>query len=261
MIAMLAAFAFSNEIQAALESLHAGTYQLINLKPAETFSQHIKLSMIVGLSAASPIILYQVFAFASPGLKSNERRFLLFLLIAGFGFFVLGVLFAFKIMLPFMLRFFREYAGLAEMSSSLENYITLCISTMLTLGIVFEMPVLVVLLTQLGFIRPDILMKGRRIIIVCAFIVAAIITPPDVVSQIMVAIPMLILFEISLVFSKIVYKNKLRKNPYLAEEDAERRAEEAAERAAQEAKEAAERAAEARARANAKKAQAAAKKK
>ena len=255
-IAMLVAFAFSGEIFAALKTLASGYYSMQILSPSEQFTQYIKLSLIVGLCVDSPFILYELFAFASPGLKSNERKFLLFLLIAGFGFFVLGVLFAFKIMLPFMLRFFFEFNQdvTIAMNISLEKYITLCTSTMLTLGIVFEMPVLVLLLTQLGLLKPDWLVKGRRVMIVVVFFIAAVITPPDVVSQVMVAIPMLILYEISVVFSRIIYKQRLKKNPYLAEEEEERRAEEAAEKAAQEAKEAQERAAAARARANAKKA-------
>lgn len=255
-IAMLVAFAFSSEIFAALKTLANGYYDLQIISPSEQFTQYIKLSLIVGLCVDSPFILYELFAFASPGLKSNERKFLLFLLIAGFGFFVLGVMFAFKIMLPFMLRFFFEFNQdvTIAMNISLEKYITLCTSTMLTLGIVFEMPVLVLLLTQLGILKPDWLVKARRVMIVVVFFIAAVITPPDVVSQVMVAIPMLILYEISLVFSRIVYKQRLKKNPYLAEEEEERQAEEAAEKAAQEAKEAQERAAAARARANAKKA-------
>ena len=256
-IAMLAAFAFSYEINAYLETLHGGLYELINLKPGETFTQHIKLAMIVGLCVDSPLILYEIFAFASPGLKENERKTLMFFLIGGLGFFVLGVLFALNIMIPFLLQFYANYAGYSlanPMTSSLENYITLCLSTMLTLGIVFEMPILVVLLTQIGIVKPDLLKKGRRLIIVAVFVVAAIITPPDVVSQIMVAIPMLLLFELSIVLSRVIYKRKLKKDPYLAEEEAERLAEEAAERAAKEAQEAAERAAELKARAAAKKA-------
>ncbi len=263
-IAMLAAFAYSVEIFEALKALSAGRYNLFTVSPGEEFTQHIKLAMIVGLCVDSPLILYQIFAFASPGLKSSERKTLLFFLIGGLGFFVLGVLFAYNIMIPFLLRFYAEYANLEAgvlMSSSIEKYITLCISTMLTLGIVFEMPILVVLLTSLGLVKPDLLVAGRRLVIVAIFVVAAVITPPDVVSQILVAIPMLLLYELSIFLSRFVYKRRLKNNPYLAEEEEERLAELAAERAAKEAKEAQERAAEARARANAKKAKNEAKKK
>lgn len=260
-IAMLAAFAYAGEIFDALKVLANGRYEFMTMGPGEEFTQHIKLAMIVGLCIDSPLILYEMFAFASPGLKSNERKTLLFFLIGGLGFFVLGILFAYNIMIPFLLRFYADYSTTLEvMTTTIEKYITLCTSTMLTLGVVFEMPILVVLLTSLGLVKPDLLVKGRRIIIVAVFVVAAIITPPDVVSQILVAIPMLLLFELSILLSRIVYKKRLKNNPYLAEEEEERLAEEAAERAAQEAKEAQERAAEARARANAKKAKAAAKK-
>lgn len=257
-VALLASFSFSNEIFSALQTLANGLYDFQIISPSEQFTQYIKLSLLVGLCVDSPFILYELFAFASPGLKSNEKRFLMFLLITGFGFFVMGAVFAFKIMLPFMLQFFAGFNQSPDivMNVTIEKYITLCTSTMLTLGIVFEMPVLTLLLTQLGLLKPDWLVKSRRAMIVVVFLVAAIITPPDVVSQVMVAIPMLILYEISVFFCRIVYKQRLKKNPYLAEEEEERLAEEAAEKASKEAKEAQERAVAARARANAKKAQA-----
>jgi sec-independent protein translocase protein TatC len=257
-VALLASFSYSNEIFEGLKTLAGGLYQFQILSPSEQFTQYIKLSLLVGLCVDSPFILYELFAFASPGLKPNEKKFLLFLLIAGFGFFILGAVFAFKIMLPFMLQFFANFNQSADiiMNVSIEKFITLCTSTMLTLGIVFEMPVLTLLLTQLGLLKPEWLTKSRRVMIVVIFFVAAVITPPDVVSQVMVAIPMLILYEISVFFSGFAYKQRLKRNPYLAEEEAERRAEEAAEKADQEAKEAQERAAAARARANAKKAKA-----
>ena len=102
------------------------------------------------------------------------------------------------------------------------------------------------LLTQLGFLRPEWMVKWRRVGIVVMFFIGAVITPPDVVSQCMVAIPMLGLYELSIVFSKIVWKRRLAKNPYLAEEEAERQAELEAEKAAEEAQKAAAKAAKKR---------------
>jgi sec-independent protein translocase protein TatC len=109
-----------------------------------------------------------------------------------------------------MLKFFitiNNNSGI-EAQVSIEKYLSLCLSILSMLGIVFEMPVLTILLTQLGFLKPEWLKKSRRIVIVVCFIMAAIITPPDVVSQVMVAIPMLGLFEISIIFSTMVRKRK-----------------------------------------------------
>ncbi|MBR4209026.1 MAG: twin-arginine translocase subunit TatC [Lachnospiraceae bacterium] len=236
-VLMFASFTFSQDIlNAMLETGRANGYQLQVVDPTELFLSAFRISIFVALAVDSPFILYEVFAFAAPGLKKNEKQFLLFLLVCGFGFFVLGALFAYNIMVPFMLKFLFQFNKMADVvyNVSVANYMALYVSMMLALGCVFEMPVLVVLLTQLGFLRPEWMVAGRRVAIVLMFVLGAAITPPDIVSQCMVAIPLIGLYELSILFSKIVWKRRLARNPYLAEEEEERQKEREAERAEEE---------------------------
>ena len=237
-VLVFATFTFSqNTIEVMLDTGWSLGYEMQVLDPTELFLQAFKLSIIMALAIDSPFILYELFAFAAPGLKKGEKQFLLFLLVCGFGFFVLGALFAYNIMVPFMLRFLFNFNKMSSVKYvvSVANYLGLYLSMMLALGCVFEMPVLVVLLTQLGFLRPEWMVKARRVAIVLMFFLGAVITPPDVVSQCMVAIPLLGLYELSIVFSRVVWKRKLARNPYLAEEEEEARLEREREKAEEEA--------------------------
>lgn len=209
-IAMLVCLRFSAPIVEVLQFPSADLYSFIYIKPQELFYQYIKVSLIGGLVVASPVIVYELLAFASPGLKSTERAFIKGILGLGLIFFILGVLFAYEILLPFMLKFFITINNNSDIVAqvSIEEYLSLCLSILSMMGLVFEMPVLSILLTQMGFLKPEWLKRSRRIVIVVCFVIGAIITPPDVVSQVLVAIPMLGLFEISIVFSSIVRKRK-----------------------------------------------------
>ena len=237
-VLVFATFVFSQRtIEVMLATGQSLGYEVQVLDPTELFLQAFKLSIVMALAIDSPFILYELFAFAAPGLKKGEKQFLLFLLVCGFGFFVLGALFAYNIMVPFMLRFLFNFNQMANVkyAVSVANYLGLYLSMMLALGCVFEMPVLVVLLTELGFLRPEWMVKARRVAIVLMFFLGALITPPDVVSQCMVAVPLLGLYELSILFSKIIWKRKLLKNPYLAEEEEEARQEREKEKAAENA--------------------------
>ena len=211
-VALLVCFNYAAPIVDVLKIPAGEMYQFVYIAPAEIMMQYVKLALIGGLVLASPVILYELLAFASPGLKTSEKTFTMGVLILGFFFFVLGVMFAFYIMLPFMLEFFFNINTNADISAqiSLENYLSFMLKILGMMGLVFEIPVVTILLTQMGFLKPEWMRKGRRVIIVLVFIVAAIITPPDVVSQCMTAIPMLILFEISIFFSGFIVKRKAK---------------------------------------------------
>ena len=211
-IALLVCFNYAAPIVEILRGPAGELYDFVYIAPAEVMMQYVRLSLIGGLVLASPVIMYELLAFASPGLKASEKTFTMGVLLLGLVFFALGVLFAYGIMLPFMLKFFHNINGSPDIYAqiSLENYLGFMIKMLAMMGMVFEIPVVTILLTQMGFLKPEWLKKGRRVIIVLVFIVAAIITPPDVVSQCMTAIPMLILFEISIFFSGFIVKRKAR---------------------------------------------------
>ncbi len=189
-------------------------YVFVYLAPQELLMVYMNTALTAALVLCAPLLLYEAYAFCSPGLKSREKRCILGALAAGVLFFVLGAAFACFISLPFMLRFLIRFTGEVDVSASIsiQQYVSFLMTVMLIFGLVFELPVVSVLLTALGVVRAEWLAKGRRPIIVLIFVLAAIITPPDVVSQIMVALPMLALFELSVQLSRAVGRARASKS-------------------------------------------------
>ncbi len=185
-------------------------YNFVQLSPQELLLQQISVSLVTGVTLAFPVILYHIWAFIQPGLKKNENRLFLSALVFGLIFFIVGVLFAFKIMLPFMLRFLIGLTEGTDVTAavSISQYITFLLTIFLVMGIVFELPVVTVILTQLGLLRVEWMKRSRKIVIILIFLVAAIITPPDIVSQVMVAVPMLGLYELSIIVCTLLLKVK-----------------------------------------------------
>ena len=185
-------------------------YVFVYIAPAETLLVEFSIALIGGLVIAFPVLAYNIFAFCSPGLKRKERTFVRASLLGGTVFFVLGVLFAYYISLPFMLRFLIQLTGSVDVSASIsiQQYISFLLTVFLIFGIVFEMPVITVLLTTLGILKAEWLAKARKIAIVLIFLLAAFITPPDVVSQFMVAGPMVLLYELSILLCRLFARRK-----------------------------------------------------
>lgn len=183
-------------------------YTFIAIAPSERLLQYFKIAIIAGAVVAVPLALYQAWAFAKPGLKKSESLFFGLTLIMGLGLFCLGVVFAYKISLPFMLNFLNSLEGTEYVVTSytLAEYMNFVTLIFLIFGVVFEIPLVTVILSRLGIANPTIMRKGRGVAIVLIFVVAAIITPPDIFSQAMVAVPMILLYEISIVLSGIFYR-------------------------------------------------------
>ena len=189
-------------------------YQFVYLAPQELLMQYFSVALLVGICGSLPVLLYEIWAFIRPGLKKSESLFFLLAMIFGLLFFGIGVYFAYRIMLPFMLYFLSslsEGSGILA-SISVQNYLSFLGMIFIIFGVVFELPVTSVLLTQMGIIKSAWMRKGRRAVIVIIFVVAALITPPDIVSQIMVAIPIMLLYEFSIGLSSGCERLKIRKN-------------------------------------------------
>jgi sec-independent protein translocase protein TatC len=188
-------------------------YEMIYISPGELFTQYIRMAVIGGLVFSSPVILFETWLFIKPALKKNEKTVVFMSLMAGLLCFVLGAAFAYFVVVPITLRFFMsmDQHNSVQATITIQNFLNFVLTTLITFGIVFEMPVLTILLSELGVLKTEWLTKSRRVVIVAVFIVAAIITPPDVISQILVAIPMLVLFEVSILISKIISKRKKRR--------------------------------------------------
>ena len=185
-------------------------YVYVYIAPQELFLVYMNVALVGAVVVCFPVLAYQVYAFCSPGLSGKERTYISGALIAGALCFLLGVAFAYFISLPFMLRFLIQFTGEVDVSASIsiQSYISFLLTVFVIFGLVFELPVVTVLLTGLGIVKAEWLAKGRKVMIVIIFVLAAIITPPDIVSQIMVAVPMLALYELSIVLSRLVGKSK-----------------------------------------------------
>ena len=173
--------------------------------------QYFRVSILAGVVVTVPVAFYNIYAFAKPGLKKSESTFFKLVMLLGLILFCVGVLFAYKLMMPFMLRFLStgiEGADYIQTTTSIESYVNLCLTMFMIFGCVFEMPLVTIILSKMGIIYPELLKKVRGVAIVCIFLVAAVVTPPDIVSQCMVALPMVLLYFISIFLSGIFYKPK-----------------------------------------------------
>ncbi|MGB1449480.1 MAG: twin-arginine translocase subunit TatC [Flavobacteriaceae bacterium] len=178
------------------------------------FSAHLWTSITAGFILAFPYILMEFWRFISPGLHSHEKRNARgFIFIASFLFFI-GVLFGYYIVTPLSINFLGSYTVSDEVFNDfdLDSYISLLRAAVLSSGFIFELPILMYFFTKIGLVTPAFLKNNRKFAIVIVLSISAIITPPDIASQIIVTIPILILYEVSIVISKIVHKRQLKKH-------------------------------------------------
>ncbi len=182
--------------------------KIININLSGQFHTHIYISFFCGLIIASPYIFLEIWNFIKPALNKKEKMNSKGAVMVCTILFLIGILFSYFIIVPLTLNFLGNYhvSNLVENNISLNSYINTIISVTLSIGIVFETPVLIFFLTKVGILTPQLMRKGRKIIIVILLIISAIITPPDAFSQILVCIPLIILYEISINVSKKVYK-------------------------------------------------------
>ena len=186
--------------------------ELVFITPSELLVVYVQLSLIMALILCSPLNVYEIWAFIEKGLYKKEKIYIFFTLIFGVIFFVAGVAFCYFVVLPTTLSFFMRIAveDIASMIS-IKSYISFINTMLLCFGAVFEMPVLVFLLTKLELLEPKFLKTNKGLFIVAIFILAAVITPPDVISQLMLAIPMILLFQLSNIICVVVHKTNRKK--------------------------------------------------
>jgi len=180
---------------------------------AGQFSADIWTSIYAGFILAFPYVMYQLWKFISPGMKDNERNHSRgFIIICSLLFF-LGVLFGYYIVTPLSINFLANYSisEIVDNQIDIGSYIGLVRSAAIASGLVFELPIIIYFLTKIGLVTPEFLKKYRKYALVIVLILSAIITPPDIASQIIVAIPILILYQVSIYISKVVIKNQKKK--------------------------------------------------
>ena len=181
-----------------------------NRTMAGQFSAHVMTSVISGFIISFPYVLYEFWKFISPGLLEKEKaKSRGFIFISSILFFV-GVLFGYYVISPLSINFLGTYQVSTQVLNEIDlgSFISLVRSSALASGIIFELPIIIYFLTKAGVVTPESLVKYRKYALVLVLILAAIITPPDVASQIIVAIPIVILYQVSIFISKIVVKNQ-----------------------------------------------------
>jgi len=181
---------------------------IINRQMAGQFSAHIWTSVIFGVIIAFPYILYELWKFIKPALYENERKYgLLFITVSSFLFFI-GILFGYFVITPLSVNFLGNYFVTSEIVNNIDlaSYNSLVRTTILANGVVFELPIIIYFLSKMGLVDDVFLRNNRKYALVLVLLLAAIITPPDIVSQIIVAIPLMILYEVSIYIAKFTGK-------------------------------------------------------
>lgn len=208
-------YAVSDQIIAALQSppVLIGEPVRVPLQiiaPAEAFITYIKVSLLTGLFLALPVVLYQLWKFVAPGLLEHEKRYTVpFIMGSSVLFYAGGALF--YLLLPLIIRFLLSFAsGDVEAQLSVGYYVAFCIRLMIAFGIVFQLPMAVIFLVQLGLLSSRTLIRNFRYAVVLTFIVAAILTPPDVISQTFMALPTLFLYGVSILVAKRIETRRAR---------------------------------------------------
>ncbi|ACX89966.1 Sec-independent protein translocase subunit TatC [Pectobacterium parmentieri] len=185
-----------------IEQLPAGA-NMIATDVASPFFAPIKLTMIVSVFIAAPLVLYQVWAFVAPALYKHERRLMMPLLVSSSLLFYSGMAFAYFVVFPLAFGFFAKTAPIGVViATDINNYLDFVMALFMAFGVSFEVPVAIVLLCWSGVVTPEDLKRKRPYILVGAFVVGMLLTPPDVLSQTLLAIPMYLLFEIGVFFAR-----------------------------------------------------------
>lgn len=209
LILVLPAAYFRNDIFDALarpliKQLPKGA-SLITTGVMTPFTTPFKLSIYVALFAAMPYVLYQIWAFVAPGLYRKEKKFAVPLLVSSILLFYIGMAFAYQFVFPVLFKFFAGATPTGvQMMPDITSYMDWAMTMFLSFGVAFEVPVAVVLLALTGIISVEKLTKARGYVIIGIFVVAAILTPPDPISQTLMAVPMWLLYELGLIMARVM---------------------------------------------------------
>ena len=215
LVLFLGLFSFSNELYSLLAEpllIHLPTgSSMIATEVASPFLTPFKLSMMTAIFIGMPFLLYQFWAFIAPGLYKHEKTLAFPLLFSSIILFYLGMVFAYFVVFPLMFQFFTGIAleGVTMMTD-ITKYLDFVLKMFFAFGMAFEVPIATIIVISTGMTTADKLAEKRPYIIVVAFIAGMLLTPPDVVSQMLLAIPMWILFELGLIFSRLLTRKKAR---------------------------------------------------
>lgn len=213
-IAFVPCAIFSNQLftlvaMPLIEKMPQGT-SMIATSLVAPFMAPLKLALFVALFAVMPYVLYQAWAFVAPGLYKHEKRFAIPLVVSSIVLFYAGVSFAYFVVFPLMFSFLTTTAPAGvQVMTDMANYLDFVLLLFFAFGVAFEIPVATVLLAATGLVRVETMSRNRGYVILGIFIVAAFLTPPDALSQTFMAVPMYLLYEIGIVLSRVLLKEKL----------------------------------------------------
>lgn len=205
---------FSNDLftliaQPLIDKLPADT-SIIATSLISPFMAPLKLALMTAVFLAMPYVLYQIWAFVSPGLYRHEKRFAIPLLVSSILLFYLGVAFAYFVVFPLMFTFLTSTGPVGvRMMTDMSNYLDFVLLLFFAFGLAFEIPVATVLLAWTGLVKIETMSSNRGYVLLGIFIVAAFLTPPDAISQSFMAVPMYLLYELGIIFSRLLLKEKL----------------------------------------------------
>jgi sec-independent protein translocase protein TatC len=186
----------------------------------EAFFTYLKVALFAGIVVSTPVIFYEFWMFISPGLYSKEKRFILPVVVLSLFFFLVGSSFGYFIVFPYGFTFFLGFSNESiQAMPTMKEYLGFATKMLLAFGFVFELPLVITFMAKMGLVSVAFLKKNRKYAVLIFFTGAALITPPDVITQIMMAIPLMILYEISIIGAKIFQKEKIKQSEEIEEDD------------------------------------------
>lgn len=184
--------------------------RLIFTNLPEMFLTYLKTALICGILLTAPVLFYQLWMFIAPGLYQHEKKFAIPFVVFSTILFVGGALFGYFVVFPFGFKFFLGFANeYIQALPSVKQYFSFSIKLLFAFGIVFELPVVAFFLSKMGIVTPEFLKKKRKYALLMTFVMAAILTPPDVITQLMMAGPLIVLYEIGILVARMARKKKV----------------------------------------------------
>ena len=215
-VGFAACYAFAERLfgllVAPLQAVMPEGDHLIFTNLPEMFFTYLKVSLLAGIMLVAPFIFYQLWMFIAPGLYQKEKRYVIPFVISSTILFVGGSLFGYYVVFPFGFKFFIGFSNeYVKALPSVKQYFSFAIKLLFAFGVVFELPVVMFFLAKMGIVTPELLKRKRKYAILMTFVLAAILTPPDVVTQCMMAGPLIILYEIGIIVARIARQKKKEK--------------------------------------------------
>ena len=229
LVAFLACYSYAEQLFALIaepvrQALPEGT-SLVFITATEPFFTYLKIAALAGLLVALPVIFWQIWSFVAPGLYKKEKRYIIPFVMASTLCFAAGTFFGFSFVFPMVFKVLIEFGtGGGELSAmlSMGSYLSLSSKLLLAFGLVFELPVVIFFLARLGIVDHKMLARNRKFALLAAFLIGAMLTPPDVFSQAALAIPFVVLYEVGIIVARLFGK---RRDPVEDEESEEKPAE------------------------------------